>query len=84
MKNLSVALVAAMLNVVLSLAIPALLRDSHLPLADKVKANYECNRGGLLVSSLLVVIFVYLSLELTPWVETNVFKNLSKLAPSSL
>jgi hypothetical protein len=80
MKNLNIAIVAAMLNVVLSLVIPSLLKDSHLPLADKVKKNYECSRSSIMVSSVLVMIFVYLSLELTPWVETNVFQNLAKLS----
>lgn len=80
MKNLNIAIVAAMINLVLSLVLPSLLKNSQLPLVDKIKKNYECNRGSIMVSSVLVVIFVYLALQLTPWVETTVFQRLARLS----
>lgn len=78
-SDLIVAIVAAMLNVVLSLLLPSLLKNSNLPFAAQVKKNYECNRDVIMVSSVLTIIFVYVSLKITPWVRTSVFTNLAKL-----
>ena len=77
--HLIVAIVAAMLNIVLSLLLPSLLKNSTLPFADQIKKNYECNRDVVMVSSVLTIIFVYISLKITPWVRSNVFSNLAKL-----
>jgi hypothetical protein len=77
--DLVVAIVAAMLNIVLSLLLPSLLKNSHLPFAEQVKKNYGCNRDVIMVSSVLTIIFVYVSLKITPWVRSNVFSNLAKL-----
>ena len=77
--DLLVAIVAAMLNIILSLLLPSLLKNSNLPFAQQVKKNYECNRDVIMVSSVLTVIFVYVSLKITPWVRSNVFSNLAKL-----
>ena len=77
--DLIVAIVAAMLNIMLSLIVPSLLKNSNLPLANQVRKNYECNRDVIMVSSVLTVIFVYVSLKITPWVRSNVFSNLAKL-----
>ncbi len=79
--DLIVAIVAAMLNIMLSLIVPSLLKNSNLPLANQVRKNYECNRDVIMVSSVLTVIFVYVSLKITPWVRSNVFANLAKLGP---
>lgn len=83
-SDLVVAIVAAMLNIVLSLLLPSLLKNSNLPFAAQVKKNYECNRDVIMVSSVLTIIFVYVSLKITPWVRSNVFTNLAKLgAPAA-
>ena len=79
-SDLIVAIVAAMLNIVLSLLLPSVLKNSNLPFAAQVKKNYECNRDVIMVSSVLTIIFVYVSLKITPWVRSNVFTNLAKLA----
>ncbi len=82
--DLVVAIVAAMLNIVLSLLLPSLLKNTNLPFAAQVKKNYECNRDVIMVSSVLTILFVYISLKITPWVRSNVFTNLAKLgAPAN-
>jgi|UniRef100_A0A6C0DAK3 phosphotransferase system glucose/maltose/N-acetylglucosamine-specific IIC component len=78
-SKLVIAIVAAMINIILSLLLPALLKNSHLPFATEVKKNYECNNQVIIVSSVLVVVFVYTALLVSPWVETNVFSTLAKL-----
>jgi hypothetical protein len=79
MNHLAVAIVAAMINIVLSLILPSLLRNSTLPFSAQIKKNYKCNREVILVSSILVVVFVFISLKITPWVDSNIFSNLAKL-----
>jgi hypothetical protein len=81
--DLIVAVVASMVNIVLSLLLPTLLKNSTLPFAAEVKKNYECNRDVIMVSSVLTVIFVYISLKITPWVRSNIFTNLAKLGSSN-
>ena len=78
--HLIVAIVAAMLNIVLSLILPTVFQETKLPFSAQVKKNYECNRDVLLVSSVLTVLFVYVSLKITPWVRSSVFSNLAKLS----
>ena len=82
-KDLIVAIVAAMINIVLSLVLPTLLKNSTLPFAAQVKKNYQCNRDVIMVSSVLTVIFVFVALKITPWVRSNVFTNLAKLGSSN-
>jgi hypothetical protein len=77
--HLVVAIVAAMLNIVLSLTLPSLFQRTNLPFTAQIKKNYDCNRDVILVSSVLTILFVYVSLKITPWVQTNVFSNLAKL-----
>jgi len=77
--HLIVAIVAAMLNIVLSLILPTVFQQNNLPFATQIKKNYNCNRDILLVSSILTVLFVYVSLKITPWVNSSVFSNLAKL-----
>lgn len=78
-SDLIVAIVAAMLNIVLSLLLPSLLKNTNIPFSEQIKKNYECNRDVIIVSSVLTIIFVYISLKITPWVQTNIFSNLAKL-----
>tara|TARA_B110000971_G_C19959494_1_gene477269 strand:+ start:672 stop:923 length:252 start_codon:yes stop_codon:yes gene_type:complete len=77
--HLVVAIIAALINIILSLILPALLKNSKLPFSAEIRQNYQCNREVILVSSILVVIFVFISLKITPWVQSNVFNNLAKL-----
>jgi len=82
-SDLIVAIIAAMLNIILSLVIPPLLKDSTLPFATQIKKNYSCNRDIIIVSTVLTIIFVYVSLKISPWVRTNVFTNLAKLGTNN-
>ena len=62
--NLMIAVVAALVNYLLSMIIPSLFRDSKLPLADDIKKNYECNKDVMFVSSLLTVSTCVLNISL--------------------
>jgi len=77
--DLIIAIVAAMVNIVFSLFLPALFTRVNLPFREQVQENYENTKHIILVSSILTVLFVYVSLKITPWVNNNVFKNLARL-----
>jgi len=82
--ELIIAIVAAMLNVILSIIIPPILNinsvSKYVPLSKLIKKHYLVNRDLILISSVSVIIFVYISLILTPWFETNVFKVIAKMS----
>ena len=77
--DLIVAIIAAMLNIILSLLIPLLLKDIEIPISQRIKKNYESNRNVIIVSSMVTIIFVYVSLKITPFIRNNIFSNLAKL-----
>jgi hypothetical protein len=79
-QNLVIAIVAALLNIILSLTIPSLFKNSKLPIIRQVRETYENNRHTLIVSSLIVLVFVYVSLRITPSVQQHVFSKFSKLS----
>ena len=78
-EHLLIAIVAALLNFMLSLIIPILLKDSDLPFATEIKKNFECNKDIILVSTVITVVFVYISLKITPEIKKNIFSNLIEL-----
>lgn len=77
--NFAVAIVAAILNIILSMLLPTILNDTGIPLNAQLKQSYECNRKIILFNSIMIVIFVYISLKITPWVDKNIFLTLAKL-----
>jgi len=81
--NIIIAIVAAMINIIFSLIIPALLSinsvNNVIPFSTAIKKHYENNRDIIIVSSLFVIVFVYLSLVVTPLIENNIFKNIAQL-----
>jgi hypothetical protein len=79
-NDIAIALVATILNFMLSLIIPPFLKNTKLPIITQIKQNYECNRNILFISSCIVFIFVYVSLKITPWVQENVFTIIGRLS----
>ncbi len=78
---MTIAIVAALLNVVLSLVVPPLLKQvDNVPLSQQVNEYYKCNRNFIMISTISVLAFVYVSLEITPWVDEKVFHRLALLS----
>lgn len=77
--DFAVAIVAAMLNIILSMLVPTLFNDTGLPLGTQIKQSYDCNRKIILFNSIMIVIFVYTALKITPWIDKNIFSTLAKL-----
>lgn len=78
-EHLLIAIIASLLNILLSLIVPTLLKKSTLPFADQIKKNYECNKEVILVSSVMTIIFVFVSLKITPFIKNNFLSNVATL-----
>jgi len=79
-NHLMIALVAAMVNIILSILLPSLLQSNTDSLSTKIKANYQSTNTVVFTSSILTMIFVFISLKITPYVNNNIFKNLARIA----
>lgn len=76
-----IAIVAALLNVVLSIVVPPLLKKvDNVPLTQQLIEYYKCNRNFIMASTISVLAFVYVSLEISPWVNDKVFHRLALLS----
>lgn len=82
-EHLLIAIIAALINFLFSLIVPPLLKDSKLPFSTEIKKNYECNKDIILVSTIITIIFVYISLKITPWIKTNFLSNIAQLNNTS-
>ena len=60
-SHILVALVAGLVNMVLSLLIPCLLNKSEEPLLKNIKMVYKTNKQVIITSSIIVAITVYLA-----------------------
>ncbi len=69
MDHLFIAVIAALVNLFLSILVPCALKKTDLPLLTEVKKMLNQHREMLLTSSLLVGVIVYLALQAAPIVQ---------------
>lgn len=65
-KHLFYALLGGAINVVLSSSIPCLINKKDKSFFGEMKQVYETNRKSILVSSLIIVITIYIVLKIGP------------------
>jgi hypothetical protein len=82
-EHLLIAIIAALLNILLSILVPPLLNKSDLPFSVEIKKHYECNKQFILISTILTVILVYISLKISPYIHSQLFGNISELSKVS-
>jgi len=78
-EHLLIAVIAALLNILFSILIPPLISNSKLPFTQEIKKHYECNKNFILVSTILIVVLVYISLKITPHIKIQLLGNVSDL-----
>lgn len=71
MDHLFIAVIAALINLCLSILVPCALKKTDLPLLTEVKKMLNQHREMLLTSSLLVGVIVYLALQAAPVIGTE-------------
>lgn len=82
--HLAIALVAAIVNLILTLSVPIILKPVQLPIINQIKKSYECNKHWLFVTFFLVLFFVYVSLKVTPFFQEHIFTALANLGKKEL
>ena len=78
MINLYVAIIAAVVNAILTLILPCLLNNSNLPILVKIRNAYNKRHESIIISSVIVALIVYISIELAPHLlnkDFQLFKN---------
>ena len=65
-KHLFYALLGGAINVVLSSSIPCLINKKDNSFFGEMKHVYETNRKSILVSSLIIVVTIYIVLKVGP------------------
>jgi hypothetical protein len=78
MQNIFIAIIAALVNLVLSILVPCALKKTNVPFLTEVKKMLTQHREMLLTSSLLVGVIVYLALH-TASVVQNEMPQFSRL-----
>lgn len=64
--HILVALVGGLLNMVLSVTVPCLVKKTEQPFLNDVKKVFEVNRQVIITSSIIVAVTVYLALKISP------------------
>jgi hypothetical protein len=81
-EHIFIALVAALVNLILSILVPCALKDSK-NILPQVRLMLEHHRATLLTSSVLVAVIVYLALKAAPVVKNELPDSLLNLAKLS-
>jgi len=79
LHNFIIAFVAAIVNLLLSLTVPLLLQNANTPLLVNIKQNYQNNKNILLINTLCVFVFVFVSLLISPTVEKHLMAKIASL-----
>jgi hypothetical protein len=77
-EHIFIALVAALVNLILSILVPCALKDSK-NILPQVRIMLEQHRATLLTSSVLVAVIVYLSLKAAPEIKKELPESLVNL-----
>jgi hypothetical protein len=65
-KHLFISIVAGLLNFILSLILPVVLKGINVDIINNIRKVFSNNKELLLTSSLIIVILVYLALSISP------------------
>ena len=82
-EHLLIAVIAALLNILFSILLPPLLSNSKLPFTEEIKKHYECNKKFILISTILIIVLVYVSLKISPFIKSQFLGNISELSKIS-
>lgn len=76
-----IAIVGAFINMLLTLLIPCLLKNTKLPILTNIKSVYAAHKQSIITSSIIVFITIYLALKITPELNFS-FDNKISLNPT--
>jgi len=81
--HIFVAIIGALVNMLLSVTIPCLLKKSDQPFLNDMKKVFQSNREVIIASSLIVAITIYLALKVAPEIELALSDTSEYFMPSN-
>jgi len=78
-EHIFVAVIAALVNLLLSVLVPCALKKTDIPLLTEVKKMFGQHKEMLLTSSVLVGVIVFLALQTAPVVKQELPEYLTNL-----
>jgi len=74
---LIIAFVGALINMLLSLIVPCIIKDSQMPILVNIKKVYTTHKQTIITSSVIVFVTIYLALKLSPTLGFNMDNDIS-------
>ena len=65
-EGIIIAIIGALINMILALIIPCLIKNTQQPILVNIKKVYATHKQVIITSSVIVFITIYLALKLTP------------------
>jgi hypothetical protein len=78
-EHIFIAIIAALVNLLLSVLVPCALKQSEQPLLLEVKKLFNLHRDMLLTSSVVTGVIVFLALQVEPIVKQELPMSLNNL-----
>ena len=70
-NNMIIVLSAMIVNLVLSLVVPCLVKDFKQPFLEQIKQVFNFNKQLILTSTIIVGIITYIALQMYPLLENK-------------
>ena len=70
-NNMIIVLSAMIVNLVLSLVVPCLVKDFKQPFLEQIKQIFNFNKQLILTSTIIVGIITYIALQMYPLLENK-------------
>ena len=70
-NDIIIAIIGGLLNIVLSLTIPCMLKNNKEPILLNIKKIYETNKNALLTSTLIIIITIYVACKISDNIDLS-------------
>lgn len=71
--HIFIAIVGAVVNMILSVTVPCILKKSNQPMLTEAKQVFELNRQVILTSSLIIALTIYLTLKVAEEIDPSIY-----------
>lgn len=78
-EHIFIAIIAGLVNLLLSVLVPCALKQSEQPLLLEVKKLFNQHRDMLITSSVITGVIVFLALQAEPMIKNELPESLSNL-----
>lgn len=71
--HIFIAIVGAVINMILSVTVPCILKKTNQPMLNEAKQVFELNRQVILTSSLVIALTIYLTLKVAEEIDPSIY-----------